>query len=949
MPDPERLILIDGHSLIYRSFFAFQGSRNQGAVEFTVRRTGEIVTAVYGFTSVFLSILDDLKPEYAAIALDAPAKTFRHEKDATYKATRSAMPDELKRQSVRIREVIDAFNMPTFEVPGFEADDVIGTLAKQAKAQGVPVTIVTLDTDLLQLVEEGVDCYLYRPYMKGQQAITYDVAGVVERYGFGPELIPDFKGLKGDASDNIPGVPGIGDKTATKLIVDYGSVEDIFAKIADMKPDKLREKLIEHEPQARFSKEMATITREAPRELDLASCKLTGFDRAHVEEVFHSLEFRSLVPRIPASLGSDQENGGRAPSPVKTTAKTKPPATMTYTTITTKKDLAALIKEAKAAKRFAIHVENSDSNGMRGLIVGISIATKCGTASYIPLGHNPGLEGAPQLALDDVLAALKPLLEDEKVHKVTHNGHFDFLVFANHGITMRGMRFDTLIAVYLLGESNMSIQALAFDRLKMKIPLLIDIIGRAGKKQLTMSAITTDVAADYGCRQADAQLQAADILAGELKARNLWPLFDDVEMPLMSVLSRMELTGVAVDPDPLVAMSREMQDELQDIEREIFADVGHEFNIGSPQQLSTVLFDELGLPKTRKTKLGYTTDAISMDQLRGVHPVIEGILRYRAISKLKGTYVDALPALINPKTKRIHTTFNQATAATGRLSSNDPNLQNIPVRTGYGNRIRSAFIARDIGKQPMLLAADYSQVELRIMAHLSRDPALIESFTNDEDIHAATAANVFGVPFDEVTSEQRRRAKVFNFGVLYGLSEYGLSTKERIPREEAAMFIKRYFEKYPMVAKWRDETMAKCKKDGYVETLMGRRRYIPEIKSPNFQIRASGERMAINMPVQGSASDIIKVAMNRIDEETAERGLQSRMILQVHDELIFEGPRAEIDEIRDLCLRVMPKSLDMVVPLKIDIKTGTSWGELEVARGPLLSEAEADLAFAETA
>jgi DNA polymerase-1 len=409
----------------------------------------------------------------------------------------------------------------------------------------------------------------------------------------------------------------------------------------------------------------------------------------------------------------------------------------------------------------------------------------------------------------------------------------------------------------------------------------------------------------------------------------------------------MELLGVAIEPGLLVDMSRQMQEELREIEREIYAVVGHEFNIGSPQQLSQILFEELSLPKTRRTKLGYTTDATAMDTLRGLHPVIDLIMRYRGVSKLKSTYVDALPGLVNPKTNRIHSTFNQVTAATGRLSSNDPNLQNIPVRTGYGNQIRRAFIARDIGDEPMLLAADYSQIELRIMAHMSQDPALIASFVEDEDIHAATASSVFDVPLDEVTSEQRRRAKVFNFGVLYGLSEYGLSTKERIPREEAATFIRRYFEKYEKVRAWRDGAIESCRRLGYAETMMGRRRYIPEIKSPNFQIRSSGERMAINMPVQGTASDIIKVAMNRIDEELVDRGLASRMILQVHDELIFEGPRSELDAVRELALRVMPKSLDLVVPLKVDIKTGRNWGELEVAKGPLVSEEEAELEFAE--
>ena len=946
MPDAtDRLVLIDGHSLIYRSFTVFQGSNSSKAIEFSVKRTGEITTAVYGFTSTFLSILDQLKPTHAAIALDAPGKTFRHEKDASYKATRAPMPDDLRSQIGRIREVIDSFNMPVFEAPGFEADDLIGTLARQAHEQGVPVQIVSLDTDLLQLVEPGVDVSLYRPYMKGAPAVSYDVQGVIERYGLTPEQIADYKGLQGDTSDNIPGVPGIGPKTATKLLQQFGTVEAIYDRLDEVMPEKLRENLRAHEYEARSSKDLATINRDVPAQLDIEKCRLQGFDRARVEQLFHELEFRTLVNRLPESLGTDATASDTAPLEVvgPTTEES------TYGTIRTKKELQALVKAARAAARFALHVENSDANGMRGVPVGIAIATAPGVASYIPVGHSLGLDEPQQLSLAEVLDELRPLFEDASLPKITHNGHFDFLVLANHGVTMRGIRFDTLLAAYLLGESNISIQALAFDRLNMRVPALIDLIGKAGKKQITMSVVTTDTACDYCCRQVDAQLRAADVLSAELKARNLWPLFDDVEMPLMRVLACMELTGVAVDAAPLIEMSREMHEELQEIESEIYSSVGHDFNIGSPQQLSQILFDELGLPKTRRTKLGYTTDAASMENLRGVHPVVELIMRYRGISKLKGTYVDALPALINPKTNRVHTTFNQATAATGRLSSNDPNLQNIPVRTGYGNRIRTAFIARDIGDAPMLLAADYSQIELRIMAHLSQDPALIASFVADEDVHATTASNVFEVPLDEVTPEMRRRAKVFNFGVLYGLSEYGLSTKERISREDAGTFIRRYFEKYANIGAWRDGTIEQCRTLGYVETLMGRRRYIPEIKSPNFQVRGSGERMAINMPVQGTASDIIKVAMNRIDEEITQRDMRSRMILQVHDELIFEGPRSEIDAVRDMCLRVMPASLDLIVPLKIDIKTGKNWGELEVAKGPLLSESEAELEFAETA
>ncbi len=944
MPDDsQRLVLFDGHSLIYRSFFAFQGSRTSGPVEFTIRRTGEVVTAVYGFTSVFLSVLDQLKPSLAAICLDAPGKTFRHEKDETYKATRAAMPDDLRRQAKRIRDVIGAFNMPVFEAPGFEADDLLGTLAKQAKAQGVPVCIVSLDTDLLQLVEPGVEVYLYRPYVKGEPAIEYDDAAVVERYGLQPSQIADYKGLKGDPSDNIPGVPGIGEKTATKLLQQFGSVEAIYQRLDEVTPDKLRENLRTNEPAARLSVEMATIHREVPTQLDVEACRLRGFDRARVEELFHELEFRSLVNRLPATLGE-----APAAAPSRAAPPAAPPAERSYRTIRSEKELKALAKDAKAAGRIALHVENTDANGMRGVLVGIAIATKPGEAAYIPIGHNPTLGDGVSLPEEAVVAALKPLLESASVEKVTHNGHFDFLVLANHGIELRGITFDTLIAAYLLGEANISIQNLAFDRLKMRIPVLIDLIGKAGKNQITMSGVAIDAACDYCCAQVDAQLQAAELLTGELNERNLWPLFDDVEMPLMSVLAGMELTGVAVDPAPLVDMSREMHTELQSIEREIYATVGHEFNIGSPQQLSSILFDELGLPKTRRTKLGYTTDATSMDTLRGLHPVIDLIMRYRGVSKLKSTYVDALPALIHPKTHRIHTTFNQVTAATGRLSSIDPNLQNIPVRTGSGNRIRRAFIARDIGKDPMLLAADYSQVELRIMAHLSQDRALIEAFGADEDIHAATAASVFGVPLDEVTPEQRRRAKVFNFGVMYGLSEYGLSTREGISREEAGAFIKRYFEKYTGVRDWRTGAVERCRSLGYAETMLGRRRYIPEIKSPNYQIRSAGERIAINMPLQGTASDIIKVAMNRIDAEMAEKQLETKMILQVHDELIFEGPRSEIDTIREMCLRIMPASLDLAVPLKVDIKTGKNWGELEVALGPLLPD-EAALEFAESA
>ncbi|HEY8172451.1 MAG TPA: DNA polymerase I, partial [Dehalococcoidia bacterium] len=603
------------------------------------------------------------------------------------------------------------------------------------------------------------------------------------------------------------------------------------------------------------------------------------------------------------------------------------------------KELDALVKSLSKAKSIAVDTETTEPHALRCTLVGIAVAWGEGQAAYIPVGHRPAL-GAPEQILEKTVAAkLKPVLENEKIEKSGHNVKFDMEVLAGCGIELQGVAFDTMIAAYLMNEGggeavrpgggSLGLKWLAARRLNVEMTALTDLIG-TGAKAITMADVPVEQAAPYSCADADMALRLRGPMEADLAEQGLAKLFAEIEIPLVPVLARMERTGVAVDTDALRQMSQGLTKQIAKLEKQAYESVGHEFNLGSPIQLSQVLFDELQLPKTRRTKQGYTTDATALEGLREAHPLVDILLEWRQLTKLKGTYIDALPALVHKSTGRIHTNFNQTVAATGRLSSQDPNLQNIPVRTDLGNAIRRCFIARDYGPKPILIAADYSQIELRIMAHLSQDPALIEAFVNDEDIHAATAAQVFGCEIEDVTSDQRRRAKVFNFGVLYGLSEFGLSAREGISREEAGQFIERYFAKYPKVQEWRERTIEECKKNGYVETMVGRRRLLPEIRSSNFQVRSGAERMAINMPVQGAASDIIKIAMNCIDAEMLDRNMTTKMILQVHDELIFEGPEKERSAVQDMVLRVMPQSVDLAVPLKVDVKIGKNWGELEL-------------------
>lgn len=938
---PERaplLLVLDSHGIIYRSYFALRDT-------LTLRKTGEPVWAVYGYANTLLYVLDELQPTHVIAAWDAPGGTFRHEADANYKATRPPTPDDLPPQMERVRELLNAFRIPVIEAPGYEADDVVGALAKQASDAGVEMVVMTLDSDMVQLVEPGVRVYMYRAHQRDY--VMYDEAKVRERWGFDPDQIRDYKALVGDSSDNISGVKGIGEKGAKALIEQWGNIETMIEHIDELTPPRAQKALAAGREDAVHSKYMATIVRDVPGvELDLDASLVGDYDREAVLEIFRELEFRSLVSRLPAHASDEPAPGERArPEAVAEEARD-------YQIVTTKKALTAMVKAVREAGRFAYEVVADDDHPMRaaGSLVGIGISTAAAQGWYVPFGHTqeppPPIEGQQEMEVEvpepppplkqltqaDVLKAVAPIFRDGKIERVAHNAKAGELAL---GEAEGGFRFeagfDTMVAAYLLGDSNVTVRALAFQRLGQELVDPKTLLG-TGRKAIPFSRTTPEECAQFAAGNADMALRLTAELAEELETGGVLNVFEQIDMPHVAVLARMERHGLALDLPVLDQLREELAEGIAVAERAVFDAVGHEFQIGSPQQLSHVLFEEIELPKTRKTNTGWTTDANALEALRHVHPAVNAVLEWRELTKIKSTYVDTLPLQVNSRTDRVHTVFSQVTAATGRLSSNDPNLQNIPVRGEVGAVVRRAFIARDCGEQPIYLSVDYSQIELRVLAHISGDAELRRAFDAGEDIHAATSARVFDVPLDAVTAEMRRRAKVFNFGVLYGLTAFGLSQREGIPRDEAEEFIKNYFEAYPSVAEWRDEVVDEARARGYAETLTGRRRYIPDLRAGNHNQRMAAERMAINMPIQGTAADIIKIAMNQIDEELTARqqaGKLSRMVLQVHDELIFELPAAELDEVREIAQRLMPAALDLAVPLELEEKWGPSWGEME--------------------
>jgi DNA polymerase-1 len=896
------LLLFDGNALVHRAFHAIP--------ILTVSKTGEIVNAVQGFASTLLKVLNEIKPTHWAIAFDRPAPTFRHEKFEDYKAQRPKAPEELVNQIKRVHELVYAFNIPTFEIDRYEADDVLGTLSRQAAQQNVDTLIVTGDNDMLQVVSPSTK--VMSPRRTFSDTVIYDEAGVEQKYGISPTQLADFKSLTGDTSDNIPGIPGIGDKTAVKLLRQFDNLEGIYSHIDEITPEKLQASLRDHKDQVIRNKELATIVTDVPITLNLDACQVSAYDRQQVVELFRELGFVQLLSRLPEEMEGTP-----------TVTPGKPASQKDYHIINIDQALDKLITQLQTTKEFTVDLETSAKEVMACELVGVSLSSLPGEAYYIPVGHR-SLSPISQLPLSQIIARLKPVLEDPKIPKIAQNGKFDMTVLAEYGIKLENLAFDTMIAAYLLGEKSIGLKALAFNRLGVEMTPITDLIGK-GAKQLSMAMAPIEQVADYACADADITLMLKSMLDSELRKEGLWQLFSEVEMPLVPVLVAMERNGVAIDVELLRDMSHSLGKEMLRLEAEVYNSLGYRFNINSSQQLSRILYEELMLPKPRKTKSGYSTEASALEELKGTHPIIELVLQYRQLAKLKSTYTDAFPALVNPKTGRLHTSFNQAGTTTGRLSSSEPNMQNIPIRSELGGKIRQAIIA-----QPgwYLLSADYSQIDLRALAHISQDPELIATFLRDEDVHTTTAALVFNVPPDNVTPEMRRVAKTVNFGVIYGMSDYGLEQATSFSREEAAQFITSYFEKYTKVKEYIETTKTQARERGYVQTVMGRRRYIPEINSPNRQIREAAERMAINMPVQGTSADIIKIAMINLHREMEKRNLQTKMTLQVHDELLFEVPPEETDPMKELVAEIMPKALKLSVPLKIDIKLGKNWAEM---------------------
>ncbi len=959
-----KLVLIDGHSLAYRAYHALPPAM--------ATTKGELTNAVYGFVTTLLKIMREEAPDYLAVAFDV-GQTFRDDLFKAYKAHRERMPDDLAYQIARIDAVVRAFGLPVLTLDGFEADDVLGTAARQAAAQGVDTVIYTGDTDAFQLVDARTKVVVSRRQF-GDLA-EYDVAAVKERYGLEPRQLADYRGLKGDTSDNIPGVPGIGEKTATDLLQKYDTVDGVYKHLDEVTPKRAQAALAANEAQAKLSRKLAQIVTDAPLKLDLAACKPGAYDMEAVRLLFRELEFRSLLEKIPnpksqipstksqgatpksqtpnpkdqeAKTGEKAEEGQATEAETQAEAAPTPggmPAENEYAVVRDAKALRKVVAALRKAKAFALDTETTSQNAYECELVGISLSVREGQAWYIPVGHallqsnlltlaDEGTDEFRNLPLDDARELLGPVFADPKIKKYGHNINFDALVLAEHDLPIEGIAYDTMVAAFLIdpGSRQLGLKALGFNRLGREMTEITTLIGK-GKDQITIGAVPISKVAAYACDDANVTYALVNRLTPDLKARNAWELFTTLEMPLVPVLVAMERAGVLLDTAYLATMKDEFEKRLDQIQRDIFRAVGHEFNLNSTQQLGKVLFEELQLDASgsRKTKQGgYSTAVEVLEQLRGAHAVVDLLLEYRQLDKLQSTYVEALPVLVSKKDGRLHTSYNQSGAVTGRISSSDPNLQNIPIRTDLGRQVRRAFIAP---KGHKLIKADYSQVELRILAHMSRDPRLLDAFQNREDVHIATAATIFGVPVGEVTKNMRAIAKTTNYAIVYGISGYGLAAQTDLSQKEADQFIRSYFEKYPGVKQYLDETKEKARTIGYVETLMGRRRYFPELqtRAGNYNMRAAAERMAINAPVQGTSADIMKRAMLRIADALAKRKLKGRMILQVHDELVFEAPDKEVKTVAALAREIMCGAYTLDVPLEVEVKAGPSWDELEDA------------------
>ncbi len=952
----ERLMLLDGYGLVYRGYFALP--------PLTTSR-GDLVNGVFGFCSIVLRGFQDLQPDYVAVSFDLPGPTFRHEQYADYKATRVKMPDDLRDQFPKVREVVKALRIPVYEMPGYEADDVIGTITRQVESnEDLETTIVTVDLDMLQLV--GPRTRLMTTRQGVDNTVIYDVARIDERFGLRPDQMIDYKSLKGDPTDNIPGVPGVGEKTAAKLIREFGDLDTLYARIDDVTPEKLREKLREHRDQVYQGRDLSTIVRDLPIELDLDAARLGDYDRDTVVRLFREYEFRTLIERLPPMAGeSPAERAERLRAvvqsgtvPAARVAGQQRPAGWGPSRAPVRPDGGELQLrldfDAVAPGPIAAAVDGTETDAVRPRVEAAAVedlptalAAAIVDPGRIEVHEAPGIEGLAEwvgaqpaigvsllnddprprrgvplaLALagadgrvvaangEEAATALRRLVERAGVPLVGHEVKPMLVArFADDETAPpTPVAFDTQIAAYILNAAlrSQTIADVVAENLDQILPPAAELpaTARAGLEALSALAVR-------------------DTLERRLAEERLDRLFAEIELPLIPVLARMESVGVALDREALAVLDREFRAEIDRLEQEIYADVGHEFNLGSPKQLEQVLFFELNLPKGKRTKTGYSTDASVLEDLRPAHPMIDKLLEWRVYTKLRSTYVEALPTLIAAD-GRLHTTFHQAVAATGRLSSSDPNLQNIPIRTALGRRIRRAFVAG--GPDVTLLAADYSQIELRILAHVSGDEHLKDAFARQADIHRETAARVLHKDPADITHGERSMAKMVNFGLAYGMSDFGLATRANIPRKEAQEFINSYFAAYSGISYYMMAIKEQARNQGFVETLLGRRRQIPELRAANPTLRGAGERMAINMPIQGTAADIQKIAMIRVADRLAAEGLRARLLLTVHDELLFETPRDEVDRLAAVVRETMESALPLTVPLIVDVKVGDDW------------------------
>lgn len=922
--EKKKFVIIDAMSLAYKGYYAF--------ISRPLRTSkGEPTSATYGFVSQLLKIIEDTKPDYIAVAFDSKEKTFRHERYENYKSSREEMPEDMIQQINRIKEIIEAFKIPIYILPGYEADDLIGTAVKKAAKAGFICYAITPDKDFIQLISDNIK--IIKPGKSTDEIIVLDEEKVLQEYGFEPKQMIDFLALVGDSSDDIPGVAGIGPKSALPLIQKFKTVENIYKNLDNIDKQSIANKLLENKENAFLSKELATIKTDVPFDINFEEAKFQKPDIDKILKIFGELEFKTFASKI-KKLYLDESSP--APIEIQEEKEIKNENILVYERnkvkyqlITSLKDANELAEKLLNCDLFVFDTETDSLNTFEANLAGCSFSIKPKEAWFVavnPLRETEGLFSAnlsERLPINDFIKIFKPIFENKKIKKVCQNGKYDIGVLRRYNIDVENFYFDTMLASYVIDpDQKHGMDELSEKYLNYKPIPLIELIG-SKKTPEKIFEVDVNRLSEYSCEDADITFRLYEILDKILKKEGLEKVAYDIEFPLVPVLEDMERTGVKIDIKILNDFSKDLQILLDNYSNEIYKLAGETFNINSTQQLQKILFEKLKLPQTNKTKTGFSTDARALESLKGAHPIIDIILDYRQVAKLKSTYADALPDLINPHTKRIHTTYNQTAASTGRLSSNDPNLQNIPIRTELGKEIRKAFVPRD--KNYVILSADYSQIELRIMASICEDETLIKAFKNGEDIHRRTAALVFNVNPEEVTPEMRRKAKEVNFGILYGLGPFGLKTRLGISQTHAKEIFDNYFNSFKNVKKFMEDSIRKAQVKGYAETLLGRRRFLKNINSKNKVVRQFEERVAINMPIQGTAADMIKIAMINIHKELKKRKAQTKMILQVHDELVFDAHKNEVEELKFIIKDLMENALPLNIPVVVDLGVGDNW------------------------